>query len=183
MISRAEFQRMGRRAWSNAEHMQVLADLALESGLDLARLHEEFRPTRRLEEITADDEAYAIECFVRKAILRSINPRLELRVTGGWPDILFVVCRTCRLPRLGSDVMGKLHLHFMGKLRQPRLLEPALSLQNCKLPRYSTSWNRCGKLAKKRRARASSRCAYRRKETLACASSIDCSPASPGEST
>lgn len=122
-ISLDEFRRMGRRAWDDSERMQVLADLALEDGLNVERLVDEYRrsvPIRKRGHNAADDQMYAVESFVRKAILRAINPRLELRVSGRYPDIEYVVTKV--MPQRSWLSLPFCRTAFMGRPTQHRLL-------------------------------------------------------------
>lgn len=120
-----DLRRMGRKAWSNVEHMAVLVDMAQENGLDVRTLLDSYRSCYTGKDAGPDDELYALESHVRKVVLRAINPRLKLRVTGMFPDLRYVVIKLRR-----TDVRFGLppsKIHFMGRLHQPRLLRSTRS--------------------------------------------------------
>lgn len=134
---------MGEEAWTDAETMEVLSTHLLELGVvqgmtedEAARQCRGFRPFSH----TPEDEAlYRLEAEVRGKILarhadkcrvlawdqlnrewreqywaKPAHP--ELRVTGGWPDILFVITDGPSHPTS--------HLTLAGVREQPRLLRP-----------------------------------------------------------
>jgi hypothetical protein len=124
-----DLRALALRAWTNAEDMSVLVDRLLETDLIQGELDRRpFGCQRDAHEtarapFTADDGLYWLESAAREWTL-DLFDELELRVTGGWPDIFFVVCRNPfspnKGPARGDATLSR--VEFEGVLKQPRLL-------------------------------------------------------------
>lgn len=112
---------LAKSAWTDKASMAVLSDRFLELGMRR-------RPTARSvtvpdEHAERDEALYHLECEVRMWILEYFGTRmippaaLELRVTGKWPDVVFVVHRS---GPPGSDT-PRVEV-VPGVFEQPRLL-------------------------------------------------------------
>lgn len=119
-------RKLAYEAWSDASSMQVFVDRLLEEGEIRAVSDEE--AARRCswygpDHSVRDDALYRIECEAREWTLKLFTDSFELRVTGGWPDCVFVVYRNH-----GPDAEATLHdrVEFMGVRKQPRLLRSAI---------------------------------------------------------
>lgn len=101
-------------AWHDLERFQVLADSLLEGGLEIKALTGSIR---RASAPSRDDGLYDLECAVREWMIRQrFGEGFELRVTGAWPDLRFVVCAK-------DDPAGFVNrATFAGVEEQPRLL-------------------------------------------------------------
>lgn len=128
MISDAQKEH-ARKAWIDAVAMNVLVDRLLEDGhivaVDAASMDASHPRSLRngfsSEHTLKDDALYLLECAAREWILKAHDAQLELRVTGGWPEILFVVYRNYGLD--GWDATLSERIEFVpGVKRQPRLL-------------------------------------------------------------
>lgn len=80
-------------AWTDADVMRVLADNLLEKGSIEAL--SEIEASLWVQSYSGmDQEDYALfrlECDVRQWLMRSCDRHFELRVTGRWPEVRFVV--------------------------------------------------------------------------------------------
>ncbi len=90
-------RRLRYDAWADADSMRVYADLLLERGVVKEETEEHAKSwARSFKDMEPRDWAlYDLEAQVRSYIL-SDSPYLMLRVTGGWPDIYYVVVITGR---------------------------------------------------------------------------------------
>ena len=113
-------------AWTDADAMRVLSDRLLEEGAVYPMTdYEAKQQSKAYASMQPEDLAlYTIECQVRTWLMRDCDRGFQLRVTGGWPDIRFVVLYQPNLSRSGSA--GE-RLAFRGAPRdgQPRLLRTA----------------------------------------------------------
>lgn len=115
-------RQLATEAWSDAASMQVFVDRLLEEGqIQMVTADEsESRCTwYGPDHSHRDDALYRLECDAREWILRLYTDPFELRVTGAWPEILFVVYRN----HGGSeDATLSDRVEFIGTVKQPRLL-------------------------------------------------------------
>ena len=138
-------KRLAEEAWTDADAMAVLVDRLLSDGLisPAALLADQ---ERRVAAYPAghsakDDALYELEVRAREWILALFSDRyhldpngystpLELRVTGGWPDISFVVCRAYKFEPPGPPT-PRVRVAVFGVEEQPRLLRtrPVMSDQ------------------------------------------------------
>ena len=120
-----ELADLAQQAWSQADEMQVLADELLARGLVQQLTVEENadRCSWYADDLPRRDCAFLwLESDVRDWILSQIKttPPLELRVTGRFPDILYVVYRQNTTIR-GATFRGE-RFELFGVVEQPRLL-------------------------------------------------------------
>lgn len=114
-------------AWFDAASMQVFVDRLLEEGKIQAVTDDESQARRRWygpDHSSRDDALYRLECDAREWTLRLFSDSFELRVTGGWPDIVFVVYRN----HGDSDATLSDRAEFLGVVKQPRLLRASFPI-------------------------------------------------------
>ena len=101
------------QAWSDVDAMQVLVDYLLEKG--------EITQEVQIHSASWYDGHFPLETKAREWILNRLLERLgelELRVTGGWPDLFYTVYRTMK----PSDWTLADRVKVFGVTKQPRLL-------------------------------------------------------------
>lgn len=114
--------KLARAAWSDTASMQVLMDRLLELGA--IEGFPEFEHERRVswygtDHSAKDDALYRLESAAREWIINLHSSDLELRVTGPWPDIVYVVYRNDG-PK-GETTLSE-RVEFLSVVKQPRLL-------------------------------------------------------------
>ncbi len=120
-------------AWMDADVMRVLTDRLLEEGLIQAMSETEARlKAAYYVDMQPEDLAlYEIECRVREWLMRGCTRGFQLRVTGGWPDICFVVLYQ---PNRASVRLQGQRIAFRGAPTegQPRLLRASSPVPSTK---------------------------------------------------
>lgn len=121
-----EIDQLVAQAWSNADAMQVLVDYLLEKGEITQMTEEDARYVSAWHlppnASWSDDALFRLEVQAREWILNRLLERLgklELRITGGWPDFFYVVHRLDK-PKGRYDSSNRSEV--FGVTKQPRLL-------------------------------------------------------------
>ena len=121
-----EIDQLVAQAWSDADAMQVLVDYLLEKGEITQMTEEDARYVSAWHlppnASWSDDALFRLEVQAREWILNRLLERLgklELRITGGWPDFFYVVHRLDK-PKGRYDSSNRSEV--FGVTKQPRLL-------------------------------------------------------------
>lgn len=131
-------EKLAEEAWTDADAMTVLVDRLLSDGLispaaslaDQERRVAAYGPNHSAK----DDALFYLECRSREWILKLYHQRYatptssppELRVTGPWPDIRFVVWGVGKTKAHGDLTF---RISVFGVPEQPRLLREPISPQ------------------------------------------------------
>jgi len=118
-------------AWTQRESMMVLADWALENVPEVeARQRDPYRRTGSSAdlppiELTPDHALFMLEASVRAYVARSLFDDVEIRHSGGWPGVKFVVTYVYDAGSEGPIHVPLSMLHLLlpdAEEYQPRLL-------------------------------------------------------------
>ncbi len=106
----SDVEALAKRAWTRKDDMAVFTDLLLEKGVTLpvAEKDLEHGGSRygwgavNTYHSVPDAAMYQLEASAREWIVDKLLINCELRVTGTWPGVLFVLVKTGTFHRVGS---------------------------------------------------------------------------------